>query len=249
MPRRARIALPHVPLHLVQRGLNHQPCFFSDDDRATYLRWLADCCADTGCAVHAYVLMPDHVHLLLTPSRVDAAGAMMKRLSQRYVQHVNRNHGRSGTLWDGRFRSCVVQDSERVLTCCRYIELNPVRSGMVRCPAEYAWSSYRANAVGEASAIVTPHNRYRALGPDDAAQAAAYRQSFLRTLDEDTMGAIRDATNGNYVLGDPSFKLYVRRALGCRVERGRPGRPRARPSRPHPAGRAPEPGAPSVGGW
>ena len=136
MPRRPRVVLPNVPLHLIQRGNNRQACFYADDDYRFYLEWLETYAREAGCAVHAYVLMTNHVHLLLTSSTAGGAGAMMKRLGQRYVQYVNRTYRRSGTLWEGRYRSSLVLEDDYLLACYRYIELNPVRAGIVEHPAD-----------------------------------------------------------------------------------------------------------------
>ena len=154
MPRRARISLPNVPLHLIQRGNNRQACFFADEDYLFYLDWLGDSAAKAGCIIHAYALMTNHVHLMLSSRTVDGVGAMMKALGQRYVQYVNRTYRRSGTLWEGRFRSCLLQEESYLLACQRYIELNPVRAGMAVHPGEYRWSSYRANGQGETNPLV-----------------------------------------------------------------------------------------------
>ncbi|PTR10619.1 REP element-mobilizing transposase RayT [Nitrosospira sp. Nsp5] len=154
MPRRARLVLPNIPLHIIQRGNNRQACFFADEDYSVYLDWLAEHASKTGCQVHAYVLMTNHVHLLISADGVEAPGLLMKVLGQCYVQYVNRTYQRSGTLWEGRFRSCLIQDEIYLLACQRYIELNPVRAGMVAHPTEYRWSSYRANAQGEVDALV-----------------------------------------------------------------------------------------------
>ena len=164
MPRRARLSLSHVPLHIIQRGNNRQACFFADENYRFYLDWLARHADKTGCRVHAYVLMTNHVHLLISTERAEAPGALMKGLGQRYVQYVNRTYHRSGTLWEGRFRSCLTQEEDYLLACQRYIELNPVRAGMVEHPAEYRWSSYRANAQGEADALLKPHPLIRSVG-------------------------------------------------------------------------------------
>ena len=163
MPRRARLSLPDLPVHIIQRGNNRQACFFSDEDARFYLDWLGEYAASTQCRLHAYVLMTNHVHLLLTPPTADAAGKLMKALGQRYVQYINRTYRRSGTLWEGRFRSCLTQEESYLLTCQRYIELNPVRAGMVEHPAEYLWSSYRANAQGEPNPLLSPHPHYWSL--------------------------------------------------------------------------------------
>jgi putative transposase len=193
MPRRARIALPNVPLHLIQRGNNRQSCFFADEDYRNYLDWLAEYAGKTGCRLHAYVLMTNHVHLLVSAERGGSSGEMMKALGQRYVQYV--------------------------------VELNPVRAAMVEHPADYRWSSYRANAQGEENALVQPHERYLALGPTPAVRQANYRELFRHELDPGMIDAIRNATNGNFALGDNRFAEQVAATLGRRVVPGKPGRP------------------------
>ena len=150
MPRRARLSLPGVPWHIIQRGNNRSVCFHAEDDYQFYLHYLKEFADKFGCALHAYVLMTNHVHLLLTPARDDSAALMMKHLGQRYVQYVNRTYRRSGTLWEGRFRSCLTQSEDYVLACYRYIELNPVRAGMVLKPQDYRWSSYHALTIRHA---------------------------------------------------------------------------------------------------
>jgi putative transposase len=130
MPRRARLALDGVSTHLVQRGIDRSACFFCDDDRLHYLALLAELAPALGCAVHAYVLMTNHVHLLVTPAHGTGLSQLMRQLNQRYVQAINRAYRRSGTMWEGRFRSCLVDSEAYVLACYRYIELNPVRAGM-----------------------------------------------------------------------------------------------------------------------
>ncbi|WP_366514978.1 transposase [Solimonas terrae] len=148
----------------MQRGNNRQACFYADDDYVFYLDWLKEYARKAGCQIHAYVLMTNHVHLLISSLRADGAGILMKALGQRYVQYVNRQYRRSGTLWEGRFRSCLVQQDEYLLSCHRYIELNPVRAGMVSHPGDYPWSSYRANGQGEADALVSPQPAVLAAG-------------------------------------------------------------------------------------
>lgn len=225
MPRRARVTLPNVPLHIIQRGNNRQACFFADEDARFYLDWLREHAGKTGCRIHAYVLMTNHVHLLLSASTPDGAGALMKALGQRYVQYINRTHRRSGTLWEGRFRSCLTQEESYLLACQRYIELNPVRAGMVDHPAEFRWSSYRANAQGEPDAVIEPHPLYLALGATAATRQAAYRELFRYELDPGAVDAIRQATNGNYALGDERFGAEIPAMLGRRAVRGKAGRP------------------------
>ena len=229
MPRRARIALPNVPVHLIQRGNNRQPCFFADEDYRRYLDWLAEYSVKSGCRVHAYVLMTNHVHLLISSDRADAGGALMKSLGQRYVQYVNRVYKRSGTLWEGRFRSCPVQEEDYLLGCQRYIELNPVRANIVAHPAEYRWSSYPANAQGEPDALVHPHPLYAALGNDVVDRQAAYRELFRYELEPGLVDEIRRATNGNFALGSERFAAEVGLMAGRRAMPGQSGRPRKSP--------------------
>jgi putative transposase len=234
VPRRPRVALAGLPVHLIQRGHNRDACFFADEDYTLYLAHLAELSTKFGCAVHAYVLMTNHVHLLLTPQEAEGGSLLMKHLGQRYVQHVNRAYRRSGTLWEGRFRSCLAQEEGYVLACQRYLELNPVRAQMVKHPRHYRWSSYRTNAEGKASAFLTPHPQYLALGSTDETRREGYRQLFRSELDPHVVQDIRDATNGNLALGGERFKRQVEMMLGRRVSRGQPGRPRKteKPSKP-----------------
>lgn len=153
----------------------------------------------------------------------------MKGLGQRYVQYVNRTYRRSGTLWEGRFRSCLMQEEAYVLACYRYIEMNPIRVGMVEHSAEYRWSSYRVNAKGDPSVLACPHSLYKALGRDEVLRAEAYRELFRYQLDPGLVDQIRAATNGNYALGSPKFSAEVEAALGRRVTKGKPGRPKSAP--------------------
>ena len=221
MPRRARLSLPGIPWHIIQRGNNRAACFFSDDDYRLYLDQLTELAERFGCAVHAYVLMSNHVHLLLTPEDTDSAALLMKHLGQRYVQYVNRTYGRSGTLWEGRFRSCLTQTEDYVLACYRYIERNPVRANMVRHARQYKWSSYRANAEGRPDPLITPHDQYRRLGRTWATRREAYR-AFVKThVDEQQLDQIRKATNGNYALGNECFQAKIAAALGRRAQRGK----------------------------
>lgn len=218
--------LPNVPVHLIQRGNNREDCFFADDDYRFFLEWLKEYAHTEGCRVHAYVLMTNHVHLLLTGKQADSVGNLMKRLGQRYVQYVNRTYQRSGTLWEGRFRSCLANEEHYVLGCYRYIERNPVRAGMVEHPADYRWSSYHVNGQGEKSTLIKPHKLYKSLGSTPAERIAAYRELFRYQLDPGLIDEIRQATNGNYVLGTERFEAQVERALKRRVTRGKPGRPK-----------------------
>lgn len=225
MPRQSRLVLPGVALHIIQRGNNRQECFRRDSDFLLYLLHLRELAGKHGCAVHAYCLMPNHVHLLMTPFAEDALSALMQNLGQRYVQYVNRTYGRSGTLWEGRFRSCIAESARYVLACYRYIELNPVRAGLADKPCKYQWSSYRANAEGEEDRLLSPHPEYMALGQDHGSQQRAYRGLFHDVLEPSMLERIRDATNSGYPLGSETFKSELKSARGCRLAPGRAGRP------------------------
>ncbi len=227
MPRRARLSVPGIPWHIIQRGNNRSVCFHAEADYRRYLDELSGLAVRFDCRVHAYVLMTNHVHLLLTPGKVDSAALLMKHLGQRYVQYVNRTYRRSGTLWEGRFRSCLTQSEDYVLACYRYIELNPVRAGMVRHPRDYRWSSFHVNGDGRSDVLVSPHERYLALGQMAESRREAYRQLLRARMDDEMLTQIRGATNGNYVLGGKRFEAEIARILKRRVTRGKAGRPRA----------------------
>jgi len=214
MPRRLRTLFAGVPTHVVQRGNDRRDCFFSEHDRHFYLLQLEELSALFGCAVHAYVLMTNHVHLLVTPSSSDGVSLLMKHLGQRFVQHVNRIHKRTGALWEGRFYSSVVDSGAYLFSCYRYVEMNPVRAGMVARPGDYRWSSYRANAEGDASPLLTPHPDYLALAPDALARRRFYRMMFGLSLDRSAIAEIRAMTRGGYAFGSDEFKERLGAASG-----------------------------------
>jgi putative transposase len=170
--------------------------------------------------------MTNHVHLLMTPKQADGPSRVMKRLGQRYVQYVNRTYRRSGTLWEGRFRSCLVGEEAYLLGCYRYIEMNPTRAGMVSHPAQYRWSSYGCNAQGEPNPLISPHPLYRALGQDERERQSAYRELFRYHLEPGLVDEIRRATNGGFVFGSERFQKQIAATSGRRTWRGVPGRPR-----------------------
>ena len=214
MPRRARIRIPQVPWHVVHRGHNQDPCFFGPADYAYYLDQLTLLSSLHGCAVHAYALMTNHVHLLLTPVERDGVSLMMKNLAQAVSRRTNKARNRSGALWEGRFRSSVVDTSAYLFSCYRYIELNPVRAGMVASPRDYSWSSYRCNAEGRFSPAVRPHEQYLALGDTDEARRAAYRELFGEPLPPGELAFIRNRSRCGFVIGGPSFEHDVAQRAG-----------------------------------
>ena len=210
MPRRARLMLAGIPLHIVQRGNNRAACFFSDEDRAFYLFHLDRLLRPSGCVLHAYCLMTNHVHLLLTATDAESCARLMKRIGQLQTQYVNRTCNRSGSLWEGRFRSCLVQSEDYVLACYRYIELNPVRAGLCLHPHEYAWSSFGSNGAGRYDSRITPHEEYLRLGPSKAERTRVYLELFGAALSAERLDEIREATNGNIVLGREPFRRQSR---------------------------------------
>jgi putative transposase len=226
MPRRTRIHLPNMPLHIVQRGHNRDACFFEEADYHTYRHWLGVALKETDCRLHAYVLMTNHVHLLLTPKSGESVSRCIMALGRRYVQYVNKTYGRTGTLWDSRYKSSLIQADAYLLACYRYIEMNPVRAGMVDEPAHYRWSSYRSNALGQDDELVTSHDLYNALGPDETARQKHYRALFKTQLDKEPLADIRMAIQQSQPLGDSRFSATIERMTGQKRALKPRGRPR-----------------------
>jgi len=214
MARPLRTVSPGVPLHIVQRGNNRATCFFAAEDFDRYLRFLLRAAGEEHCRVHAYCLMSNHVHLLVTPGDHSACARFMKVVNQRYAQHLNRTHERSGTPWEGRYRSNVVHSMRYVLACYRYIELNPVRAGIARHPADYPWSSYRANAQGAANPLVSAHACYAALGRDPEIRRKAYRRLVDEALAAPLIANIRTAIGSGRALRDNPYVDFADSSTG-----------------------------------
>jgi len=232
MARLPRFELAGVPQHVVQRGNNRLPCFLDDEDRQRYLQCLRQALLRFGCKLHAYVLMSNHVHLLLTPLEAGAVSRMMHTFARNYVGSFNGRHGRTGTLWEGRYKACLVDSGRYFLACSRYIELNPVRAWMVAQPSEYPWSSYGANAEGRANSLLTPHPEYLALDSDPAGRISAYRALFAEVLPDELVGEIRVHLAQQKVLGTDRFRSWVEERTG-RFATVRPvGRPPGRTNCP-----------------
>jgi len=229
MPRRPRIHLDGAPLHIVQRGHDREACFFAEEDYHAYLHGLKHALAEAHCALHAYALMPNHVHLLLTPKRAETVPRLIIALGRRYVQYINQTYRHTGALWDSRYKSSLIHADSYLLTCQRYIELNPVRAGMVDDPAHYRWTSYRANALGRADELITPHPVYLALGQEARPRQAAYRALLRGELDAEVISDIRLALNQNQPLGNARFLNRIAKAAGERREARPRGRPRLAP--------------------
>lgn len=184
MPRRPRSIFPNLPVHIVQRGNNRRTCFRQQKDFRSYLAALRETSFQYGVAIHAYALMNNHAHILATPDGENSASNMMQQLGRKYVSYFNKAHCRTGTLWEGRFRSSSIRSARYLFACYRYIELNPVRAGLVRLPGEYEWSSYRANAEGGWSDLLTPREEWLALGESRDLRVRQYRSIFGDVVDE-----------------------------------------------------------------
>jgi putative transposase len=224
MARLPRIVVPGLPLHIVQRGNARRSMFHNVADFLFFQECLGYAARRHSVAIHAYVFMTNHLHLLATPADHAGAGAMMQAIGRVYVPYFNGTYGRCGGLWEGRYRSTVVEDDRYFLTCMRYIELNPVRAGMVARPFEYVWSSFRANACGLADSLVTPHTAYTDLGATGPARASAYRALFDREIPARDLEFIRDSTQHGWALGGAAFRQRLT-AHGRRAERAPMGRP------------------------
>lgn len=216
MARRPRQCPPGLPVHVVQRGNNRQAIFTADADLRAYANWLREAGEKFGVEIHAWVFMTNHVHLLVTPSAADSVSRCMQFLGRHYVRYFNRHYGRTGTLFEGRFRSSLVQSGRYYLACQRYIELNPVRARLVADPADYMWSSYPAHALGRKPAMWKPHAEYLALGATAHARRSTWRQFFAEPLSAQIITDIRNALNTGLVLGNDRFRREVEALTGVR---------------------------------
>lgn len=224
MARGPRLALPGVPFHVVQRGNNRGACFVTDSDRRLYLQCLADAVRLHGCHIHAYVLMPNHVHLLVTPEAGAGVPMTMQEIGRRYVRLFNDTHKRTGTLWEGRYKAAMIDGERYFLTCQRYVEQNPLRAELVTNAADYRWSSYRNSAFGILDPLVTPHEIFTALGRDDDARRAAYTALFAEPIPPREIEKIREATNKGWPLGSEDFVRKIEAAVGRPARRQKRGR-------------------------
>jgi putative transposase len=218
--------LPEVAVHVIQRGNNRVACFPDQNDYRYYLEQLNRLAALHGCAVHAYCLMPNHVHLLMTPQFPDSCARFMRRVGQLQAQHINLKYERTGSLWEGRFKSSLVQSQSYVLACYRYIELNPVRARLVSKPTDYRWSSFMANAAGIPDPLISPHAEYLALGRSHSSRLKAYAEMVGGSTASEQEDEIRHAIRGGFALGDSKFQQALSTQLGRRVTPGQAGRPK-----------------------
>ncbi len=228
MPRIARVVLPNIPHHIIHRGHNKQQVFYRESDYRFYLKVLQETRLELGCKVYAYCLMTNHVHLILDPGETPIAlGALMKQLAGIYTQYFNRRYKRVGTLWEGRYRSSPIDSENYLLACTRYIELNPLRAGMVKEPEAYDWSSLRAKIGLAASGLLDGDEIYLGLGDTAAERIAVYKNWIRDIIPQGQWEAIRQAAASGKLTGDRCFVDAVERDFGRRIEFRGPGRPSA----------------------
>jgi putative transposase len=225
MPRRPRIYVKGFPYHLVQRGNNREACFLEPENYQCYLELWREISSRYCVAVHAYCLMTNHVHFLETPDDYSGISNTTKVVGSRYAQYVNARYSRSGTMWEGRHRASLIQTERYFLTCCRYIELNPVRAGLVKRPEEYQWSSYGVNGWGDESWL-TAHAEYLRLGRGREKRCTGYRNLFAERISEEDLHLLRKAVHYCQPVGDDRFRRQIEDKYGVRLGQMRRGRPR-----------------------
>jgi putative transposase len=230
MARLPRLTIPGYPHHVIQRGNNRQPIFATDEDYRELLALLEEHARAAGVAVHAYVLMSNHVHLLATPETADGIPQMMQAVGRRYVRFFNRRQARTGTLWEGRYRSTIIQAERYLLACMVYIDLNPVRAGMVDAPESYPWSSHGHYVSGRPDRLVTPHPIWWELGNTPFAREAAYRELVHAGLSGAQQQALTDSALRGWALGDAAYVADLQRRTERRVSMAKAGRPFSRQS-------------------
>jgi putative transposase len=218
MARLPRFVILGQPQHIIQRGNNRGVIFVVDEDYQYYLQKLGDACLKYDCELHAYVLMTNHVHLLITPYSLNGISKVMQTVGRYYVQYFNFKYQRTGTLWEGRYKATLLDSESYLLMCSRYIELNPVRAGMVKEPMEYSWSSYQYNALGYENKLITPHAIYNALGITKELILLNYNHLFNKHISKADIDDIRTATNKAWVLGSDQFKIQIEQLMNRQVQ-------------------------------
>jgi putative transposase len=226
MPRKPRFFLSGVPLHIVQRGHSRDPVFFEDQDYITYAYWLSEASIRYQVSIHAYVLMTNHVHLLITPADASSVSLFMQFVGRHYVPYINHKYGRSGSIWDGRFRSSLVDSEHYLLATMRYIELNPVRASMVEHPVQYRWSSFCHNVGVNVISMIEYHPVFLRLGNTSDERFEVYKGLFMSQLDDDTLQLITDSWATGTPLGNDYFRDKVEAILARKVGQSYRGRPK-----------------------
>jgi putative transposase len=226
MARLPRYTIINQSQHIIQQGREGQRIFIDEQDYQYFRDCLDAAAYNYGLRVHAYVLMPDHVHILATPASADSVSRTVQSIGRNYVQYYNECYEDSGTLWEGRYRATVLDERQYLLTCSRYIESNPVSAGLVRSARDYRWSSYARNTMGKPDETITPHREYQKLGANDEQRAAAYRELFKQKIDDETSRLITESTLKGWALGDAKFLRRIEKLSGRRASQLPKGRPK-----------------------
>lgn len=229
MARLPRLTVPGYPHHIIQRGNNRQAIFADASDQELLLELLEEHSRKHGVAIHAYVLMSNHFHLLATPETAEGIPLMMQAIGRAYVRRFNQRHGRTGTLWEGRYKSTLIQAERYLLACMVYIDLNPVRAGLVTDPANYPWSSHQHYIGRRSDRLVTPHPLYWEMGNTPFARDAAYAELVRAGVTVDQQRALTDSALRGWALGEPDYVADLQRRTARRVTKARAGRPFRKP--------------------
>jgi putative transposase len=225
MARLPRLIVPNQPHHVIQHGNDRQQIFRDADDHAIFLKWLREASRQFKVAIHAYALMPDHLHLLATPSDESGLGRMMQWIGRHYVPYFNQKYSRSGTLWQGRYKATVIESERYFMACSAYIELNPVRTGLAYAPQDYPWTSYAHHVGIHLNPVITDHALYWALGNTPFSREAAYRNLLEQGLTADEVLAVTEATRKGWALGSDKYKAQLEKTINRRVQPAKRGRP------------------------
>lgn len=223
MARQPRFFIPGMSIHAIQRGNNRIPIFDAPEDYRFFLRCVQEAIEEQELRVHAYVLMPNHIHLVVTPGTSSSLPATLQSVGRRYVYYFNHRYRRTGTLWEGRYRAAAIDTAQYLFTCMRYVELNPVRAGLAEDPKAFPWSSHGANAFGAVDPLLTPHDLYAHLAPTSDERCRIYRAMFGRPVPDAQLHAIRETTHKNWALGDAAFCQRVADLAGRRASPSRSG--------------------------
>lgn len=225
MARLPRLVIANQAHHVIQRGNDRQTIFRDDSDYLAFLAWLREGSRQFKVAIHAYVLMPNHLHLLASPSDQEGLGRMMQWIGRHYVPYFNRKYDRVGTLWQGRYKATVIDSERYFMTCSRYIELNPVRASLAAGPGDYLWSSYLHHIGAQPDSIITDHALYWALGNTPFQREAAYKALVEQALTSEEVSTLSEATLKGWALGSDQFKSALERQIHRRVQPAKRGRP------------------------
>lgn len=232
MPRKPRFFIPDIPVHAIARGNNKESVFIDEDDKNKYLEYLLESSLRYEVSVHAYVLMDNHIHLLISCPIAENFSKFMQHIGRRYVPYFNRKYSKTGTLWEGRFKASLVDDERYLLTCYQYIELNPVRAFLVDEPCDYQWSSYHVNALGAESEIIKPHPIYLKIANTTQKRLLHYQDLLNQPQSEQIIKEVRSSVQTGTPLGTEKFKNEIEQRLSCSIGKMKRGRPRKKGTDP-----------------